>query len=269
MLDLHIGQIKNVAVLLSGECRTYNKCAQSIKHFFDLPNINVKYFGHAWNTNTYKRNVDGVMSPVLESHDKQHILEDIQKYYPFEKIKVEEKFVQYSSWDNLFYSDAQANLLKKQYEFDNNMIFDIVVKCRYDLAFNPKLTLLDIIPNNRVLHQKTLYSEMFLMIKEWYLPNIDDVFFFGTSLTMDTVMSNMPYVVNRMYDEMYPSMKQYDNPFYKAGPGVNMYRWIVQQNIIVHRVLRSFQIYRIHDIPLDPVIDYHQIMRNQRTTKLH
>jgi methylase of polypeptide subunit release factors len=110
---------------------------------------------------------------------------------------------------------------------------------------------------------------MFLMIKEWYLPNIDDVFFFGTSLTMDTVMSNMPYVVNRMYDEMYPSMKQYDNPFYKAGPGVNMYRWIVQQNIIVHRVLRSFQIYRIHDIPLDPVIDYHQIMRNQRTKKLH
>lgn len=261
MINLNKNKIRNIAVCLSGECRTYNKCSQSIKRFFDIPGVNVKYFGHAWNTNTYKTNIDSKVEIQKEEHDKNFILQDLKNHFNFEHIQVEEKFLQREPWDNLFYSDAKANLFKKNYEFENNMVFDVVIKARYDLAFNPNFKFLDIIPYS-TLHQKTLYSEMFLMMKEWYLPNIDDVFYFGTSLTMDAVMSNMPYMVNRVYDEMYPNLDKDNNPFYKAGPGVNMYRWLVQQNMIIHKIQRPCQIYRKQDIPLDPIRDYGQIIQN-------
>lgn len=261
MINTHRSKIRNIAVCFSGECRTYNKCAQSINRFFNLPGVNVKYFGHAWNTNTYKIKHDNKTEVVVEEHSVDFINTDIRKFYNFEHLEVQEKFNQTEPWDNLFYSDAMSNLYKKQYELEHNMIFDVVVKCRFDLAFNPALNFLNLI-NFPVINEKTLYADMWLMTPEWYLPNIDDVFFFGTSFTMDVVMSNMPYVANRVYDELYQDLTHAQNPYYKAGPGVNMYRWLNKTNHMVHRIFRPFQIYRKQYIPLDPVLQYHEIAKH-------
>ena len=259
MINIHRSRIKNIAVCFSGECRTYNKCAQSINNFFNMPNINVKYFGHAWNSNTYKTKHDGKTEVITETHPVNFILEDIQQYYKFEKLTVEEKFGQVEPWDNLFYSDAIANLHKRQYELEHNMIFDIVVKCRFDLAFNPRIKFIDLI-NFPLVNEKTLYGDMWLMTPEWYMPNIDDVFYFGTSFTLDSIAANMPYVANRVYDELYEDITHKNNPYYKAGPGVNMYRWLKQTNHMLHRIHRPFQIFRKQYIPLDPVKQYHEIL---------
>lgn len=266
MIRVHKPDIKNIAVCFGGECRSYNKCSQSIKRFFELENINVKYFAHAWNTNSYKVKREDTVKFVYEEHSVDHIYNDIQNYYPFEKIKVEEKFEQQGSWDNLFYSDAMSNLFKREYEFKNNMTFDIVFKCRFDLAFNPEKNFKDLIEHWHV-HQKKVYSDIWLMPVEWGLPNIDDCFYFGSSLTMDLVASNMPYVSNNVYRELMPNLDPSQNPYYFGGPGVNMYRWIKHNNIMTQKIMRPFLIYRRQAFDLDPVTQYSEIL--ERIKKIY
>jgi len=263
MTRTHKPNIKNIAVCFGGECRSYNKCSSSIRRFFESPNINVKYFAHAWNTNSYKVRREEGVKMVHEEHPIDHIDKDIRNYFPFEKIKVEEKFVQAGSWDNLFYSDAVANLFKREYEFKHNMTFDAVIKCRFDLAFNPKMTFMDIIQHWHI-HQKTLYTDIWLMPVEWSLPNIDDCFYFGSSLTMDLVTANMPYLANRIYKEVRPELDPSQNPYYFSGPGINMYRWVKHSNIMTQKVSRPFTIYRRQVFDLDPITQYSEIVNQTR-----
>lgn len=254
--------IKNVAVCFSGEPRTYHLCAKSIGNFFSSPNINVKYFAHVWNSNSYKVRRNGKLEFDLEDHSIDFINNDIKRFYNFEKLDVEQKFESRfdGNWDNLFYSDAKSNLFKKEYEEKNNMIFDVVVKCRFDLAFNPMVKLTDIIlSNHHAINEKTIYSELFLMPTEFYIPNIDDVFYYGSSLSMDIMQSNMMYVANNFYKELY-NIDEIKNPYYNvAGPGVCMYRWAEQTHVTVHKTSRPFVIYRKVNIPMDPIADYHSL----------
>lgn len=263
MVSIPIGHIKNIAVCLSGECRSYNLCSESIKNFFDIPGVNVKYFAHAWNTNSYKVKRDDGVKFEYEEHPVEHIDKDMRNYYPFQKLKVEEKFKQEKSWDNLFYSDAVSNLFKREYELANNMTFDIVVKCRFDLVFSPGNKFMNILPLG-VVQEKTIYSDIWPMPVEWGLPNIDDVFYYGTSLSMDIMNANMTYIANRMYHTMYDNMNPVDNPYYMSGPGINMYRWIKQTNMTTHRVIRPFIIYRRQAFNLNPVTQYHEVVKRCR-----
>jgi hypothetical protein len=262
MIYNHYPKIKNVAVCFSGEPRTYNLCFKSINNFFSLPNINVKYFAHTWNSNSYKTFKNGKVESDVEEYSIDFITNDIKRFYNFEKLNVEQKFENRpdNPWDNLFYSDAKSNLFKKEYEEQNNMIFDVVVKCRFDLAFNPSVKLTDLIHSNHyAIHEKTIYSELFLMTPEFYIPNIDDVFYYGSSFSMDIMQSNMMYVANNFYKELY-NIHEIKNPYYNvAGPGVCMYRWLEQTHMTVHKTSRPFVIYRKSNIPMDPIADYRSL----------
>ena len=44
----------NVAVCFGGEPRTYDMCAENIHKFFNIPNVDVKFFAHTWTDNTTK-----------------------------------------------------------------------------------------------------------------------------------------------------------------------------------------------------------------------
>ncbi len=264
MIYKHLPDIKNIAVCFSGEPRTYNLCAQSINNFFNIPNVNVKYFAHVWNSNSYKTPTSSGIEFDSEEYDIDFIRSDITKFYNFEKLEVENKFPNRpdNPWDNLFYSDAKSNLLKKQYEEKHNIIFDVVVKCRFDLAFLPGENLLNIIKKNHwSIHEKTIYSEIFLMTPEFFIPNIDDVFYYGSSMTMDIVQSNMPYIANDFYGNLY-DISETLNPYYNiAGPGVCMYRWAEQIHVTVQKSARPFLIYRKANIPMNPVTHFDEIRK--------
>lgn len=263
MIDTYVNNIKTVAVCFSGEPRMYNICAQSIKNFFNLPGVDVRYFAHTWNSNSYKVKDDNGVRFESEEYDVDFIRNDIVNFYDFEKLEVEQKFQNREAWDNLFYSDAKSNLFKREFEHKHNMIFDVVVKCRFDLAFYPGMNFKRHIKNAcHHVHDKTIYSELFLMINEYYLPNIDDIFYYGSSFAMDTVQSSMPYIANNFYNEMYTDINMDENPYYNiAGPGLCMYRWVKQTNMLIHKIARPCIIYRKQAIPTDPVTQFDELRK--------
>jgi hypothetical protein len=263
-LDIPLNNIKNIAVCFSGEPRMYNLCSDSIRYFFDLPNVNVKFFAHTWNSNSYK--VGQFPNAVFENEEYtiDFIKDDMHRFYNFEFLEVEKKFETDQVWDHLFYSEAKANLQKRIYEQRNNMTFDIVVKCRFDLAFEPGLKFTKVYNRPKRIHQKTIYANNCLMVNEFYLTNIDDVFYYGSSYTMDLLQSNMYWINKSIYNnlEKYNSLNNQSNPFLdRNGPGVRMFLFCKQLNIVPHNIPRNFLIYRKEQIPRDPVVEYKELLR--------
>lgn len=262
-LDIPLNNIKNIAVCFSGEPRMYNLCADSIRYFFDLPNVNVKFFAHTWNSNSYK--VGQFPNAVFENEEYtiDFIKDDIHRFYNFEFLEVEKKFETDHLWDHLFYSEAKANLQKRIYEQRNNMVFDIVVKCRFDLAFEPGLKFINVCEMAGRIHQKTIYAPNWLMVGEFYLTNIDDPFYYGSSYTMDLLQSNMYWINKSIYNnlEKYNSLNNQSSPFLDHnGPGVRMFLFCEQLNIVPHYIPRRFLIYRKEQIPRDPVVEYKELL---------
>ena len=144
------------------------------------------------------------------------------------------------------------------------MTFDIVVKCRFDLAFEPGLKFTNVYNRPKRIHQKTIYANNCLMVNEFYLTNIDDVFYYGSSYTMDLLQSNMYWINKSIYNnlEKYNLLNNQSNPFLdRNGPGVRMFLFCKQLNIVPHNIPRNFLIYRKEQIPRDPVVEYKELLR--------
>ncbi len=134
----------NIAILLTGHVRTYQQTFQSF--FSNIINLNnVKIFCHCWNTIGHiascwwSKNGDGNQSEI----DKL----DIKNKYNPAKILIEEqknfisqnKFYNevggYSAVHSQWLSIYQAYKLMEEYEKENDMRFDVVLKTRYDIFY--------------------------------------------------------------------------------------------------------------------------------------
>jgi hypothetical protein len=263
-IEADLSNLKNIAVCISGEPRTYNMCAESIKRHFDFPtDVNVKFFAHTWNSNSYKVSnwsADTDTKIEYEEYDIEFINRDLRNFFDFEKLEVEQKFDETTVFDNLFYSEAKANLFKRQYELEHNITFDVVVKCRFDIAFDPALPLWKKLWQSNRLHEKTVYTSSFIMVHEHYIHNIDDVYYFGSSHTMDLLQTNM-FLVNRNLHSNLNSWKNSDFQYnmFHMGPGCSQYLWCQQNNIAVQDIGRDFTIYRKQNIPVNPFLYYDKI----------
>ena len=243
----------NIAVCFGGEPRTYDMCAENIHNFFNIPgrpDLDVKFFAHTWTNNTYKTpihddpNKHGIKIEN-ENLNLDFLKEDLQKFYNFEKLKIEDKFpkqllrkdsdvvphdnglnigVYCIDWDHLFYSDFQSNLLKRIYELENNMTFDIVVKMRFDLSFNPEKTFLDLLDLHGGVFEKIIYSSVNPMFSDYYRVQMDDCLYYGSSFSMDLLQSNMWFFNRGLYCPNDLSGKKFNDPFSLAiaGPGVRL-----------------------------------------------
>lgn len=269
-LHIPVDKVRTVAVCFSGEPRMYNLCAPSIKNFFNWHGVDIKYFAHTWTENSYKigwdHNEAGHSRIETETYSKDFILNDIQKFYKFTALEVEEKFSTSYVWDHLFYSEAKSNLLKKQYEQKNNMQFDIVVKARFDVAFDPDYDFRTIVSRttHRGIHQRVIYSNHNIYCFEFFQPGLDDCFYFGSSYSMDLLQSNMFHVNRHYLDKLdqFKEIKLSDNPSRLAiGPGVRQYQLCNQLNLTVNYIDRKFFIYRKDIIPEDPLANYHYCFR--------
>lgn len=94
---------------------------------------------------------------------------------------VRDKFVEmlYSSW----FSVQQSNLLKEQYRLEHNIIYDYVIRARFDVSYNIEIDCKQY--NKDLLHitNRGLPSEM-----------IDDRFAFGNNIIMNTYCSGFNFL---------------------------------------------------------------------------
>ncbi len=234
-MDLKSFENCKVAVCLSGESRSFRECADSIKKFFSNngPRGNQYYFfGHTWDANGYKIwEGPGIVTRIEEEQlDKEQTLADLNNYFNFEKIEVEDQFIKHDFGLSTLYSRMKANFLKQKYEVENNMMFDLVIKTRFDLCYRPGITFDNIFAS--LIEEKVLYSHYGFYRGEFFLPNPDEVFYFGTSLTMDIIEDLYNSVSTGEFDLINKNDNFDNSVWHRVGPGILIHRWMALRNIL-------------------------------------
>ena len=284
-----ISDIKNIAVCFGGEPRTYDMCAETINHFFNLPNIDVRFFAHTWTDNTFKvtKQPPGQFIVDAEKLDFDYVKQDLKKFFTFEKLKIEDKFktlavsekdqaiihdcnldteIYAVDWDHLFYSDLQSNLLKRNYELENNMIFDVVVKTRFDLSFDPKMTFLDLLNKKSYIKEKTIHSDICPFVADQYRVQMDDCFYYGSSFAIDLLQSNMFCYNRSLYCPNNIQEKTFNDPLSLviAGPGVRLSNYCNKLGLNLYDQMAPYFIYRKIHRPENPMLNWQQIADESR-----
>lgn len=137
--------MKKIAILLSGEMRTYDKCYKSLFDFVDIINNKVDIFISTWNQ---------IGGRIHESNnnfnkdyiDKNHIVHiynpiifDIVDKKLWEKniniLKIQNNHIKNSDFLPQMYMWLRVFLLYKKYIINNNVKYDIILRTRPDQFF--------------------------------------------------------------------------------------------------------------------------------------
>lgn len=248
-----------VAVCLSGESRGFRECANSMKNFFSTrKNNQYHFFCHTWDANHYKIwSSYHVVKEVEEELLDIDILEnDLKKYLNLDKVEVEKQFLNNCFTQSMLYSRMKANFLKQQYEVENNMMFDLVVRTRLDIAYKPNVIFEDYVSPE--IEEKTLYSRYGFMAPEFFLPNPDEVCYWGTSFTMDIVDSLYNCLTTGAFDKIHNTLDINNLVYHKIGPGTLIHKWATFRNILTKNAPFVYAVYRrVHMLnKLDPVTQW-------------
>lgn len=189
-----------IAVCVSGGVRYPHLGLKSIQKIF--PNHYVKVFIHTWkikDTDSFLKSLSGIKYKEVDKivNINYSYLEE----YPYEKLVLENyddckvrfqklldelKFVPSTDEEDteprsdigpisMHYSIYNANKLKKEYEEENNIIFDWVIRMRTDSDFR-----YDILDLNSLTHDLNIPSG-----EDWINNGINDQFAIGRSHVMD------------------------------------------------------------------------------------
>lgn len=208
-----------IAVCISGQLRNWMIGRDSQKWFWTTPNfdvVEVDYFAHTWN---YSMDRTGVSKPYVE---REVTLEEYKEFESFFDLKggiFDDKRTPYfysnDHWSSLFYSLAQSLLLKREYEIKNNFQYDIVIKSRPDVCFNPR----HFFKTPTKLWNNTLFTTHGgVMPMEFNAFNFNDCVFLGNSYTMD-LLPNLYFY--RQYG--INTNTENDKNIHPLGPGTLMH----------------------------------------------
>ncbi len=276
-----------IAVCLSGEPRTWKKCAQSTRHFFESSGIDeITYFGHTWGRNQWKEYKIGNPEIFLsdEHLDLRKLRDELTTVYPFAGLKIDPmyvvdhshnrqeiikqeahgfeqaaNYVRPSTWVSMSYSKMIANHLKYKYEVENNMKFDLVVSTRFDQCYSPTRQFRHYVKPHQI-RPGYLGCEVGHFPTEFMQQSINDVLYFGNSATMDIVDSFYRIYHNGDFFKLV-NANYYDPAYKNVGYGVLMYKWLTQKNIYAADVGRfDVGIMRRNSKILNPMLEFEALM---------
>jgi hypothetical protein len=138
-----------VALCLSGQARFLETCYYESMKPNLIDDLNPDVFIHTWDTSTmvgqhFKSGGGGIMGDKIPSN----LMETVVNLYQPKKYIIEpQKYFESDKWSSrlmwgiksdhlcsMFYSIHESNKLKKQYEYENNFIYDWVIRIRFDMA---------------------------------------------------------------------------------------------------------------------------------------
>lgn len=262
---------KRVAICFSGQMRNWELASKNILKFFSDENTQVDYFIHTWDTNTekippYVNNKRDFMK--VSSKDFDNFLK-IYKPVKYHMSKFNQNDWNQSwnqSWDPLFYSFEYSILLKKQYELENNFIYDIVIKARPDVIYNPIHNFS--FSTNYNTSSCFTCTPINMFHGEFNMQCFDDVMFFGSSKVMDIMAGLYKYykVKNKqdIIDDLSNSININRDIF--IGPGTLLYQYTVINNIHPDSFYFEYAIVRniMKNQNLNSINDYNKIYQISR-----
>ncbi len=219
-----------IAICLSGQLRNWELAYSNQINHWSYGGHEVDYFIHTWDYSGDRTNISH--DYVHRDIDQEEYDRFIQTYKPKKSIfdsKKQDFFYGNDHWSSLFYGFSQSILLKREYELENNFEYDIVIKSRPDVIFNPHQG-----PHWPTIHEKKdsakseyfkeTYSDNKLftthggsMPHEFGMFNINDCVFLSNSYTMDLMM-NIYFYRQQKINEKIPNYRNY----HIMGPGVLM-----------------------------------------------
>lgn len=249
-----------VAVCLSGQSRTFKYCSESINNFFkSRKNNQYTFFGHTTTKNSYKIKQNNIVD-----YNKEEILnidvlkEELNSHFNFAGLKIEHEKPRDINFGIQLYSQMISNYLKQNYEIENNMMFDLVIRARFDVIYPHNVLFEDFI--DFLIEEKTLYSHFGLMRNEFVLPNPNQIFHYGSSLTMDLVDS----VYNILVDNKFKTLVNFDsyNPVWdRVGDGALLYKWCTFKNINFREGMVPYSIVRYNSTNLNYKTEWDKVHR--------
>ena len=218
-----------VAVCLSGQLRQWEIAKENQKWFWEscigTEVKEIDYFIHTWN---YSGDREGVLQPYITRDVSQEEFDKVVDWYKPKKYVLDDKkqdyFYESDHWSSLFYSMAQSIMLKREYEIENNFEYDVVIKSRPDVVFDPIYHFSWEHLENNILY--TTHGGN--MEHEFGMYNVNDCVFYSNSYTMDLV-SQMYSYRQKMLDER----NMFEDKLFTGsiGPGVLMQEYFREYGI--------------------------------------
>lgn len=222
-----------IAVLLSGQMRDWKACSFNQKFFWTTAveeDIEVDYFIHTWD---YSQDRTGVTKPYITREIYTEEYEEFVDFYKPKKHYIDSKTTEYfygnDHWSSLFYSFVQTLKFKMEYEKVNNFKYDVVVKSRPDIVFDPTYHFrIPVLFNNAVYTTHGGPMEM-----EYGLFNFNDIIFLGNSQSMDLLINIYHYrqFLIREFENKAGLYEKKESGVHRLGPGVLMHEYFREYGI--------------------------------------
>jgi len=256
-----------IAVCLSGQPRYWNIAAENIKNYFNFQtnpysgtDAQTDYFIHTWDTNTWRRpKTSHVIFENVKHNDKDKIIDAFNPVRFEQEEFIQDKFIR--AWDPMFYSHAKCLMLKRNYELDFDFEYDLVIKARMDVVYDPNLKF----PIQKIYPTMTCYScNITKFPSEFNSNNFDDVIFWGNSSTMDLV-GDLYHSHVLDYDSKYNVLLKYPREdldvITHLGPGPLLYNHMKKLEISPEKIPFTYAVIRYTMIEdnLDPMKDFDKI----------
>jgi len=239
----------NIAVCISGQSRTWRSAKENILNYFNIKEIeqrpgvkvNVDYFIHTWDTNSYRdktqprwENADYKIDPSEEDDIKFTFIPAAMEYEAYDSE------THLHAWSGLLYSFMRSVMLKRKYELKHDIVYDMVVKTRFDINFPQEGINKYSLPINRfyphICRPLTAYASSFTPTKfpvEFYYNSFDDVFFYADSPTMDLIALVYDWYKDITVRGLIKKQagEYVEDAEYYYGPGTLLYKHLVNWNI--------------------------------------
>lgn len=271
-----------IAVCLSGQPRYWNIAAENIKNYFNFdinPHTGLEaetdYFIHTWDTNTWRKPKEHHhIFENVKHNDKDKIIEAFNPIRFEQEEFIAENF--HRAWDPMFYSHVKSLMLKRNYELDFDFEYDLVIKARLDVVYDPDTKF----PIQPLYPSLTCYSSNISKFpSEFNSNNFDDVIFWGNSPTMDLVGDQYHSFIldNGKIPTAYGITPVLSGPpgstatFYPEdlnvttflGPGTLLYDHMKKLEVRMEKIGIAYAVVRSTavDANLDPMKDYAEVRR--------
>ena len=212
-----------IAVCISGQLRDWKLAVENQQWFWKTSGAEVDYFLHTWD---YSSDRLGVSQEYTNRGVTEEEFDDFVNTYNCKGSifdnKKQETFFDNDHWASLFYSLSQSLLLKRHYEIQNNFSYDVVIKSRPDVVFNPNVTFKWPRLFDNCIH--TTHGGPMKM--EFNVYNFNDCVFLGNSYTMDQIVNLYFYRIQRIQ-----KVNQEKRNFMPVGPGTLMHDYFREYGI--------------------------------------
>lgn len=201
-----------IAVCLSGQLREWEYGWENQKWFWTKnKDFKVDFFAHTWDYSKDRPALSkGYTRRDITKSEYDKFVEcfDIKKsIYDTKKIT---EFQGSDHWGGLFYSFVQSIILKREYEIENGLEYDLVIKSRPDVVFHPDMFL-----HPQPYDDGTVYTTHGgLMPPEFNMMNFNDCVFAANSRTMDKLINLFHYRMHKINVE--------EDNVHPMGPGTLM-----------------------------------------------